>query len=95
MAKKLNASREISLNLYGYGQGQPIQFSKAFEMEIKMPNDTSGVWTYFLMVPDDQRRIMSKTTAFTLGVLRDGYPMNRDEQIEEYQMLPMTPGLKL
>ena len=38
---------------------------------------------------------MGKTTVFTSGVHRVGYFMNKDEQIEEYQMLLMIPGLKL
>nr|XP_029710331.1 uncharacterized protein LOC115256207 [Aedes albopictus] len=64
------------VNLRSFASEQKIDFSMAFEAEIMIPGEDCGVWTHFLVAPMGQTNLLSKGTAFALGVLKIGYAVN-------------------
>lgn len=90
---------EESKQYQGYGSSEPIYFSKAFETEIKIPGDENGVWSYVLVSPNGQTNLLSKSTAFALGVLKIGYDVrNEVNTISEPKTsspFPKVPGIQL
>lgn len=85
----------------GYGSSDTIHFSKVFETEIKVPGDEHGVWSHVLVSPNGQTNLLSKSTAFALGVLKIGYAV-RDEVnavtdvVRTYSSpFPKVPGIQL
>lgn len=57
----------------GYATEAKIEFSGAFETLVQIPGQEDGVWAHFLIAPKGQLNLLSKSTAFALGVLKIGY----------------------
>ncbi|XP_062537714.1 uncharacterized protein LOC134206050 [Armigeres subalbatus] len=87
-----------TLKLEAFASNDKIVFSTAFEAEIRTPEDENAVWAHFLVAPKGQTNLLSKTTAFALGVLRIGYKVNMitdgtsDTGSKEF---PKIPGVTL
>ncbi|XP_053681666.1 uncharacterized protein K02A2.6-like [Sabethes cyaneus] len=98
-AKIINEREAIeeSKQYQGYGSSDAILFSKAFETEIKIPGEEHGVWAYVLVSPNGQTNLLSKSTAFALGVLRIGYKVNAISNAEPttFTPFPKVPGVQL
>ncbi|XP_062558257.1 uncharacterized protein K02A2.6-like [Armigeres subalbatus] len=78
-AKLLNerTPRDDETCLTSFATDRKIFFSDAFESEVKVPGDETGVWAHILVAPDGQ------TTAFALGVLNIGYNINHVSNLSE------------
>ncbi|XP_062550865.1 uncharacterized protein K02A2.6-like [Armigeres subalbatus] len=68
---------DLQVRLESFASDSKILFSCAFEAEIKTPGADNGVWTHFLVAPKGQTDLLSKATAFALGVLKIGYSVNQ------------------
>lgn len=92
---------EESKQYQGYGSSDTIHFSKAFETEIKIPGEENGVWSYVLVSPNGQTNLLSKSTAFALGVLRIGYDVGSEvntitgAEQNPKSPFPKVPGIQL
>lgn len=64
------------VQLHSFASDQKIDFNIAFETEVTIPGEESGVWTHFLVAPKGQTNLLSKSTAFALGILKIGYAVN-------------------
>lgn len=85
-------------NYTGYASNEPIQFTSIFEVEVATPYDKEGVWTHVLVSPTGQSNLLSKSTAFALGVLQIGYNINAiNEECMEVvaSEFPKVPGVKV
>lgn len=60
----------------GYASDAPISFSRIFEVEIKVPGEETGIFSYIFVAPRGQTNILSHSTAFALGVIKIGYNIN-------------------
>lgn len=82
-----------------FASDSKILFSRAFEAEIKVPDADAGVWTHFLVAPKGQTDLLSKTTAFALGVLKIGYSVNQICNATDSSTIspefPKLPGVSL
>lgn len=80
-----------------FASADKIVFSTAFEAEIKTPEDTNGVWAHFLVAPTGQTNLLSKATAFALGVLKIGYNINKINDVgqDSIQEFPKIPNVNL
>lgn len=91
---------EKTLNLEAFASNEKIMFSTAFEAVIRTPEDENGVWAHFLVAPKGQADLLSKATAFALGVLRIGYNVNmitrgNSDTRESDKEFPKIPGVAL
>ncbi|XP_058463779.1 uncharacterized protein K02A2.6-like [Malaya genurostris] len=68
---------EEELNLKSFASNKKINFSRVFETEVKTPEEDTGIWTHVLVAPEGQVNLLSKGTAFALGVLKIGYNVNQ------------------
>ncbi|XP_055542899.1 uncharacterized protein K02A2.6-like [Wyeomyia smithii] len=76
-AKIVNERKaDRTLSLEAFASNEKIQFSMAFEAEIRTPEEENRIWAHFLVAPKGQTDLLSKATAFALGVLRIGYSVN-------------------
>ncbi|XP_062702560.1 uncharacterized protein LOC134285554 isoform X2 [Aedes albopictus] len=87
--------RQEELKLKPFASDEEIRFSRVFEVEIKVPDEESGIWAHVLVAPEGQVNLLSKGTAFALGVLKIGYKVNRltDSAItctDEFPKIPNT-----
>lgn len=64
------------MKLKSFASDGNILFSSAFEAQIKIPGEDSGIWSHILVAPQGQTNLLSKSTAFALGVLKIGYYVN-------------------
>lgn len=60
-----------------FASDRDIFFCAAFETEVKIPGEESGIWSHVLVSPKGQANLLSKGTAFALGVLKIGYHINK------------------
>ncbi|XP_062538653.1 uncharacterized protein K02A2.6-like [Armigeres subalbatus] len=73
-----------------------ILFSDAFESEVKVPGDETGVWAHILVAPDGQTNILSKAISFALGVLNICYNINHVSNLSEGpETFPKVPNVTL
>lgn len=90
-----NAADEDS-KYEAFASEDKIRFSTAFEAEIKTPNDGNGAWAHFLVAPKGQTNLLSKATAFALGVLKIGYNVNKiSEAVTAVEEFPKVPEVLL
>lgn len=87
------SAAEVNPKYEAFASEDKICFSTAFEAEIKTPNDENGVWAHFLVAPKGQTNLLSKATAYALGVLKIGYNVNKineamDTSVEEFPKVP-------
>lgn len=98
-AKIINERTAVkeSSQYQGYGSTDNILFSNAFETEIKIPGDEHGIWSFILVSPEGQTNLLSKSTAFALGVLKIGYEVNTIANTERKCLAPFpkVPGIQL
>lgn len=86
------------VNLKAFASDQKINFDVVFETEVKIPGEDSGVWAHFLVAPKGQTNLLSKSTAFALGVLRIGYAVNhmsQEHMAKERMEFPKVPDVSL
>lgn len=69
--------RQEELKLKSFASNEDIRFSRVFEIEIKIPAEDTGIWAHVLVAPEGQANLLSKGTAFALGVLKIGYNVNQ------------------
>lgn len=88
---------DVNPQFEAFGSHDKIYFSTAFEAEIKAPGDENGVWAHFLVAPKGQTNLLSKSTAFALGVLKIGYNINKINDSGQVltQEFPKIPNVKL
>lgn len=93
------SANDLHLRLESFASDSKIVFSRAFEAEIKVPDADAGVWTHFLVAPKGQTDLLSKTTAFALGVLKIGYSVNQICNATDSSTMnpefPKLPGVSL
>lgn len=92
-------AQNLNLRLESFASDSKILFTKAFEAEIKIPDTETGIWAHFLVAPRGQTDLLSKSTAFALGVLRIGYSVNHinneTSAIQSNAEFPKLPGVTL
>lgn len=91
---------QIGVRYESFASNEKICFTKAFETEISIPGEEMGVWTHILVAPRGQTDLLSKSTAFALGVLKIGYNVNnivnRSVEVESQQSeFPKVPDTLL
>lgn len=105
-AKIINERGTDQIESYyeSFASEEKILFTKAFEAEISIPGEENGCWTHILVAPKGQTDLLSKSTAFALGVLRIGYNVNKSvnnviqERAKENQLcneFPKVPDMPL
>lgn len=101
-AKFLNERKEdeIESRYESFASNERIRFTNAFEAEVSIPGEEIGVWAHILVAPKGQTNLLSKSTAFALGVLKIGYNVNniveRSTEIgNEICEFPKIPGTLL
>ncbi|XP_055614878.1 uncharacterized protein LOC129761190 [Toxorhynchites rutilus septentrionalis] len=90
--------QQDELKFKSFASDKNIYFSRAFEAEIRIPGEESGVWAHVLVAPQGQTILLSKSTAFALGVLKIGYHVNHistDDLNSEVQEFPKVPNVLL
>lgn len=91
--------QQDEVKLKSYASDRNILFSKVFETEIKVPGEEQGIWAHILVAPGGQTNLLSKTTAFALGVLKIGYHINQltsdSTEATVNPEFPKIPGVKL
>lgn len=96
MMDERSAEKESRM-FQAYGESGTIAFEAAFETEIKIPGQDSGVWAHVLVAEKGQSNLLSKGSAFALGVLKIGYPINSVNPIQktdvERQEFPKIAGI--
>lgn len=65
------------MKLKAFASDEDIFFCAIFETEVKIPGEEMGIWSHVLVAPGGQASLLSKGTAFALGVLKIGYHVNR------------------
>ncbi|XP_058811015.1 uncharacterized protein LOC131675899 [Topomyia yanbarensis] len=95
-ANIMNERNADDLHLQSFASDSKILFTRAFEAEIMVPDAEAGVWTHLLVAPKGQTDLLSKATAFALGVLKIGYSMNQISSESDYTTMdsefPKLPG---
>ncbi|XP_062557310.1 uncharacterized protein LOC134222183 [Armigeres subalbatus] len=84
--------------LKSFASDESILFSNAFEAQVKIPGESSGIWAHILVAPRGQTNLLSKSTAFALGVLKIGYNVNHiipENPIECLAEFPKVPNVSL
>lgn len=84
-------TQQDDVQLRSFGSDKNIAFSNAFEAEIKIPGEDSGIWAHFLVAPRGQTNLLSKSTAFALGVLKIGYNVNQISERDDVDRMPEFP----
>lgn len=100
-AKLLNerCPQDEETNLTPFASDKKIFFTSVFETEITIPSEELGIWAHVLVAPHSQTNILSKATAFALGVLKIGYNINHIEsnsvQTATEEVFPKVPNVAL
>ncbi|XP_058816871.1 uncharacterized protein K02A2.6-like [Topomyia yanbarensis] len=86
------------MRLKPFASDENIAFSHVFEAEIMIPGADSGIWSHILVAPLGQTNLLSKSTAFALGVLKIGYNINQISQenpVDNLSEFPKVPNVTL
>lgn len=86
------------MKLKSFASDEHILFSSAFKAQINIPGEDSGVWSHILVAPQGQTNLLSKSTAFALGVLKIGYNVNRispEKVVGHLSEFPKVPDVTL
>lgn len=100
-ANILNERRpqEGEMNLTSFASDRKIFFSNVFETEIRIPGEESGIYAHILVAPGGQTNILSKSTAFALGVLKIGYNIHhiesKSDSNKDPEAFPKVPNVAL
>ncbi|XP_065082124.1 uncharacterized protein LOC135704595 [Ochlerotatus camptorhynchus] len=98
--KRKPESDEIKFK--AFASDQDIFFSTAFETEVKIPGEETGIWSHILVAPEGQVSLLNKGTAFALGILKIGYHVNQisaeertKDANEGREAFPKIPDVRL
>lgn len=81
---------------HGYGSNNEKKFVKTFEAEVMKLDGKDGVWAVFLVAKEGQTDILSKATAYALGMLKIGYSVNNVMEVKERKILfPKVPNMQV
>lgn len=85
-----------------FASDRDIVFNAVFETEIKIPGDETGIWAHVMVAPHGQVSLLSKGTAFALGILKIGYHVNSisatdrsNVGVQGHEEFPKIPEVKL